>query len=97
MERLGDILPRAVLKPAKRSKSAIARARKKWLKVAGKELSQHASPKSVRRGVLIVEVDSSALLAELASFRKKELLEGLVADPEPLGIRNMKFVLEENA
>jgi len=96
-ERLGDILDRAVLRPARRSRSMIARARRKWAAVAGEEVVAHAAPRSVRRGLLTVEVDSSALLAELAGYRRTKLLRALAAGPEPLGVRDIKFVLAEGA
>jgi len=93
VERLGDFLDRSVMKPAKRARSMIARARRKWVAVAGKETAVHSQPRSVRRGLLTVEVDSCALLAELAGYRRGELLRGLVGEPEPLGIRDIRFVL----
>ncbi len=96
-ERLGDILARAVVRPAKRNRSMIARARRKWASVAGEEIVAHAGPRSVRRGVLTVEVDSSALLAELAGYQQRDLLRALAGEPQPLGIRELKFVLAEGA
>jgi len=42
-----------------------------------------------------VEVDSSALLAELGGYRRTELLGRLAAEPEPLGVREIRFVLAE--
>ena len=92
-ERLGDILDRAVVKPARRVRSLIGKARKKWVKVAGRETAVHSRPRTFRRGLLTMEVDSSALLAELAGYRRKELIRALAAGPDPLGVREMKFVL----
>ena len=74
---------------------SLARAGRKWERVAGRRLAAASRPRSLRRGVLTVEVDSSALLAELGGFRRQELLRGLVAGPEPLGVREVKFVLAE--
>lgn len=94
-ERLGDILDGAVVKPAKRARSVMARARRKWVRAAGEELAAHSWPRSARRGVLTVEVDSSALLAELAGYRRAELVHKLAAEPDPVGVRDIKFVLAE--
>lgn len=94
-ERLGDVLPRAVVRPARRSRSLLGRAGRKWVLVAGEACARHSRPRSCRRGLLTVEVDSSALLAELAALRRAELIRGLAAEPEPLGVREIRFVLAE--
>jgi hypothetical protein len=46
--------------------------------------------------MLTVEVDSSALLAELSGLRRAELVRRLAGEPEPLGVRDVKFVLSED-
>jgi hypothetical protein len=94
-ERLGDVLPRAVVRPARRGKSLIGRAVRKWGLVAGERVVAHSRPRAFRRGLLTVEVDSSALLAELSGLRRGELLRRLAGEPEPLGIRDVRFVLSE--
>jgi predicted nucleic acid-binding Zn ribbon protein len=94
-ERLRDILGRAVVRPARKARSAIARARRRWEAVAGSATAEHSRPRSLRRGVLSVEVDSSALLADLAGYRRARLLEGLNAGDEALGVRELRFVLSE--
>jgi len=92
---LGEILDRAVVRPARRQRSMIARAKRKWEAVAGRETAAHSWPRRVRRGVLTVEVDSSALLAELAGYRREEILRSLGEGPDSLGVRKIKFVLAE--
>ena len=94
-EKLGDILKRAVERPARRKRSLIARARRKWVEVAGEETARHSWPKRVRAGVLTVAVDSSALLAELAGYRRHEILRALNEGGGALGARQVKFVLAE--
>ena len=96
-KRLGDFLDRAVVRPARKARSKVARARRKWEKEAGAEAAAHSWPRSVRKGVLSVEVDSSALLSELAGYRKAELLRGLNAGDDALGVRDIRFVLSEEA
>jgi predicted nucleic acid-binding Zn ribbon protein len=95
-EPLGDILDRAVVRPGRRNRSLIARARRKWTSVAGEETARHSWPKRVRAGVLTVEVDSGALLAELAGYRREEILRGLNEGKDALGARQVKFVLAED-
>jgi hypothetical protein len=94
-ERLGELLARAVVRPARRSRSLLARAERKWARVIGEALAVHSWPRSLRRGLLTVEVDSSALLAELGGYRRGELAHRLAAEPEPLGVREIRFVLAE--
>jgi len=94
-ERLGDVLDRAVMRSARRKRSMIEQARRKWVEVVGEETATHSWPRSVRSGVLTVEVESSALLAELAGYRQTEILHDLIAGKEALGVRDLKFVLAE--
>jgi predicted nucleic acid-binding Zn ribbon protein len=94
-QRLGDFLEKAVIKPARKTRSIIQMARRKWIEVAGGETAAHSWPKRLRLGVLTVEVDSSALLAELAGYRQAELLRRLACGERPLSIRALRFVLSE--
>jgi hypothetical protein len=53
-----------------------------WEKAAGPELADRTRPYALLHGVLTVEVRGAALLAELAGFRRDELLARLAtADP----------------
>jgi len=46
-----------------------------WVEAVGPEVARHTRmSRTIRRGVLNVEVDSSVLLAELGGFRKPEIL-----------------------
>jgi predicted nucleic acid-binding Zn ribbon protein len=90
-ETVGQILPR-VLSDAgftrTRRGSSIATI---WEKAVGPELAAEARPDTLRRGVLTVEVRSSALLAELTGFRTEELL-GKVLAVDPSGrITGLRF------
>jgi predicted nucleic acid-binding Zn ribbon protein len=48
-----------------------------WSKAVGEELAKQTRVVALRRNVLTIEVASSPLLAELAGYRKHELLESL--------------------
>lgn len=91
-ESIGSLLERAVVRPARRSRSLLARAQRKWSRAAAGRLADHSRPVRLRRGLLTVEVDSSALLAELSGFRGAELAHQLAAGPEPLAVREIRFV-----
>ena len=64
-----------------------------WNEVAGEETARRTKVGAIKRGVLHVHVDSSALLAELAGFRKDELLDELVDRRPELRLKNIKFRL----
>jgi predicted nucleic acid-binding Zn ribbon protein len=94
-ERLGEVLGRAVIKPARRGRTLLGRAQRKWDATVEAAVAAHSRPRTFRRGLLTVEVDSSALLAELSGFRRAGLVHKLAGEPEPLGVRDIKFVLAE--
>ncbi|MFH1024088.1 MAG: DUF721 domain-containing protein [Planctomycetota bacterium] len=77
-EPVGDIL-KGVLRQAgleKRLKGGNPWA-DAWVSAAGDRTAAHTRVLGLRRNLLEVEVDSSAMLAELAGFRKAELLREL--------------------
>lgn len=92
-EAIGDVLRRVLgdAKPAaRRGRGSVARS---WERAAGAELAPETRPSTLRRGVLTVDVRSAALLHELESFRREELLSRLLAE-EPTGrVTGLKFRL----
>jgi predicted nucleic acid-binding Zn ribbon protein len=77
-ESVGEVLRRLfpeVRPAAVRRRHAIADA---WERAAGPDLAGETRPATLQRGVLVVEVRSAALLAELQGFRTAELLARLV-------------------
>ncbi|MCE9637335.1 MAG: DUF721 domain-containing protein [Planctomycetes bacterium] len=83
-EAIGDILRRTLpeYRPSargpnrtRRTQSLVAVA---WERAAGPELATETRPATLQRGVLTVEVRSTALLSELQSFRRDELLARLI-------------------
>jgi predicted nucleic acid-binding Zn ribbon protein len=90
-EAISDVLRRIVkeVRPAAR-RSGVPGA---WLAAAGEELAAETRASTLQRGVLTVEVRSTALLAELEGFRRQELLGKLLA-AEPSGrITGLRFRL----
>ena len=90
-ESVGDVLRRLfpeVRPAAVRRRNALAAA---WERAAGPELAADTRPATLQRGVLVVEVRPSALLAEPQGFRREELLARLL-DAEPSGrVTGLKF------
>jgi hypothetical protein len=64
-----------------------------WQRAAGPELDSQTRVLHLKNGVLHVAVSNSALLGELAAFRKTELLQALAADTAPIRVRDLKFKL----
>ena len=76
IESLGKILDQVIRKEGlgKRELAGRRLARKILSESLGPTLSAHADVASVRTGVVVVEVDSSALFQELEGFRRQELI-----------------------
>lgn len=68
-----------------------------WRQVAGDETSAQTRVAGIRSGVLYIAVTNSALLGELVSFRKVELLAKLRSEHGDLRIRDIKFRIESRA
>ncbi len=64
-----------------------------WAKAAGEQLSSETKPATLRKGVLTVEVRSTALLHELSGFRQDELLSRVLAADETGRIKELRFRL----
>ncbi|SFI15654.1 Protein of unknown function [Planctomicrobium piriforme] len=64
-----------------------------WTSAAEPALLAQTKVLSLKNGVLQVGVSNSALLSELAAFRKMELLEILRKSPAGAKIRDLKFKL----
>lgn len=92
-EAIGDILKREVRPKVRRRRRDEDRARRKWPQVVGADLASRTAVMSFRRKVLRVQVDSSALLAELDGIYKKELISALAEGEDPVMVRTIEFQL----
>jgi predicted nucleic acid-binding Zn ribbon protein len=65
-----------------------------WVDILGPEIARHTRlSRTIHKGVLHVEVDSSALLGELSGFRRAEILKGLQERVKRQHISDLKFKL----
>ncbi|OYW19030.1 MAG: hypothetical protein B7Z55_09615 [Planctomycetales bacterium 12-60-4] len=64
-----------------------------WRKVAGDSWSESTKPVKISRGVLYVDVRSSALLGELAAFHGPELTQQFQQLAPHLRVKSIKFRL----
>lgn len=92
-EGIGDILQREMGPKRKRRRKEHEQVCRKWLEVIGPDLASRTAVISFRRKVLRIEVDSSALLAELGGIYKKELISALAEGNEPVMVRTIDFQL----
>ena len=74
-QRISELLP-GILREAERQRSALDTIRRQWRQVAGTPLAAHATPVSLRRGRLVVQVDQPGDSFEL-SFQRPQLLARL--------------------
>ncbi len=74
-ERVSDLLKGIIREvKAESSRSDLAEALEK---VLGPDLAPHCKVRGFRKGKMVVEVDSSPLYAELTSFRREEIRDGV--------------------
>lgn len=76
-KKIGDILGAVLAKYGCTQTTAQLELETAWQKVADERTRKHTRIGSLRRGVLEILVDNSALLGELESFHKESLLEQL--------------------
>ena len=62
-----------------------------WRDVVGEDLVEHTRVVALAKGVLEVEVDSSALLHHLAGFQKGQLLRSFREKKPGLFVRDIQF------
>ena len=65
--------------------------REVWRQVAGDEIAAQTRVGGIKSGVLQVTVTSSALLGELVSFLKSDILKKLKHEHAELRVRDIKF------
>lgn len=85
---LGAVLGK---KGLRKEHTRMTRVRDAWLVAIGDDLSQHTRVKSLRKGVLAIEVDSSALCHQLAGFRREELLGALQTKLTGIELTDLRF------
>lgn len=89
-EPISGVLKNVVEKLSQAKKKGIFEVLSAWPALAGKELSRHARPVSLKKGVLLVSVDESAWLYQ-ANFQKEELLKALKEKAGAEKIRKIQF------
>ena len=92
MELLKDILGRFLQTSGLARRAGVGDLRAAWEEAVGPG-AEHTRIDAIRQDVLTVVVDSAALLAELANFRKDELLGALRQRAAGQAIGDIRFRL----
>ena len=64
---------------------------RRWRAAVGEEIAEHTRAVRLDRGVLEVDVDSSALLQELSAFYRDKILASLRSGDHPLRVADIRF------
>ncbi len=91
--RLGPVLRRFISAAGLDKPSALTEVRVIWDELVGAELAGHSRVEGLSRGVLRVEVDSAAHLAELKVLQQGGLLESLRAQFDARPVRSIRLKL----
>ncbi|QDU59176.1 hypothetical protein Pan216_00030 [Planctomycetes bacterium Pan216] len=90
-KKIGDLLGRILARHGLSEMTAQMELESAWRRVAGDSLKKRTRVGSLRRGVLEILVDNAALLHELESFRKEELLEQLRDNVTHHRVQSLRF------
>lgn len=73
---------------------ADAELKEAWKEIAGERISENTRVVAMKRGVLELAVYNSAMLSELVSFQKQNLLKAYKKRFSKHGVRDFRFKLE---
>lgn len=92
---IGDYLKpvRSYLKDADRA--SLSDLQTAWAQISGPLIARRARVRNLSDGVLRVRVESAAMKAELQSFRGRELLGKMQALVPEVGLREIRFLIED--
>lgn len=93
-EPLGNIISELIAMRGLARTDANAQLAGVWKQIVGDDVATRTRVLQIKRGVLHVAVASAALLSEIVSFRKGEILEAFTNDHPELKIRDLKFRLK---
>lgn len=90
-EPLGEILSRLFTARGWGRRGERQRLEAAWNAAVGDAIAARTRIGSLKRGVLEIEVGNGVLMQELASFRKRKLLDDLKAKLPDTPLRELKF------
>ena len=90
---LGEVLGAFIRQTGMGQRGRQGKVEQRWRDAVGEAVAAHTRVVEFRGMVLRVDVDSSALLHELVSFRRVKILEKLRSGENPLPVRDVRFEL----
>ena len=90
---LQELLPGVLKGMQPRNRGQLEKVRKAWREVVGEAFAERARPTALSNGILSVEVTSSAVKYELATFKAEAVLEGLKKRLPGVFIRTIRYRL----
>ncbi len=93
-DRVGRVLEKVLDRLGIRQEIADQEVLHRWDELVGDRIAEVARPRALARGVLFVEVRSSAWLNEL-NLMKPQLLSRVRADTDSTPVEKIVFTLEE--
>ncbi len=93
---LGDVLSELFARRGYGKPQGDQQLRQAWAEVVGELLAKNTRVRCLRNGVLEIGVANSALLSQLTSFQRIELLDQLQTRHPQLKIRDLKFRLQSS-
>ena len=91
--RVGEILPRVLELMGLEDKFEEARLLKGWAEVVGAAIAKKSRARSLRDGILYIEVENSVWMQELW-FRQKQIIERIKKDFPNIDIRGIRLEIE---
>ncbi len=89
---LGRLLDLVVRRRGIAEKTAQQELNTMWAEIAGERIGQRSSVRRLRDGVLEIGVRNGAVLEEVSSYLKHDLLAAIQSSHAELNIRSLKFV-----
>ena len=93
---LGDILEQALAKQGLLARTRHSNVDEAWTSIVGSEFADHTRIASLKKGILEIEVDSSALMTEIQFYRKALLLDLRETVRKPF-ISRISFILKSDS
>ena len=88
---IGDFLKSVLGRPAAARQRKVDTARAAWVRIVGDDVASQTSVRSLKRGVLVIEVHSAALCHHLDSFRKTVILIQMSQLAPKVEVQDLRF------
>jgi predicted nucleic acid-binding Zn ribbon protein len=91
--QMSDVIDRWLASEGLSELRALGEARSCWVEVVGADVARHASPRSLRDGVLVVAVDHGGWATELR-FREEKIVERLALALGTASVRRLDMRID---